>query len=165
MKKKISILLIGLFISIFFFISPKNQVFAQDCSPTIPCADGYRCVLEPLLQYKEGWCVKDNNSGEGVSVDLGQYLTLNNGQKVSDVFSTPADMVNLLVRVVFVIVGLILFAMIVFSGLAMISGSESESKEKAKTTMTSALIGFLVIFAAYWIMQIIKTFTGVDIGF
>ncbi len=100
-----------------------------------------------------------------VEIDLAEYLVLSDGQKVSDVFSTPADMVNLLVRVVFVLVGLILFAMIVISGLAMIAGSESESKEKAKTTMTSALIGFLVIFAAYWIMQIIKTFTGADIGF
>lgn len=102
---------------------------------------------------------------DDVEIDLSEYMVLRDGKKVSDVFSTPADMVNLLVRVVFVLVGLILFAMVVFSGLAMISGSESESKEKAKTTMTSALIGFLVIFAAYWIMQIIRTFTGADIGF
>ena len=63
-----------------------------------------------------------------VEIDLSEYMVLSDGQKVSDVFSTPADMVNLLIRVVFVLVGLILFAMIVFSGLAMISGSESESK-------------------------------------
>lgn len=102
---------------------------------------------------------------QNVNIDLSQYLTLSDGQRVSDVFDTPASMVNLLVRVVFVGVGLILFAMIVVSGLAMVASGTSESKDKAKTTMTSALIGFLVIFSAYWIMQIIKIFTGADIGF
>ena len=102
---------------------------------------------------------------QDVQIDLSEYLVLSDGQRVSEVFDTPASMVNLLVRVVFVGVGLILFAMIVISGLAMISSGTSENKEKAKTTMTSALIGFLVIFAAYWILQIIKIFTGADIGF
>jgi amino acid transporter len=102
---------------------------------------------------------------DDVEINPSEYLVLSDGKKVSDVFSTPADMVNLLVRVVFVLVGLILFAMIVFSGFSMIAGGGSENKEKAKTTMTSALIGFLLIFAAYWIMQIIKIFTGADIGF
>lgn len=102
---------------------------------------------------------------EGVEINLGDYLTLSNGQKVSEVFNTPASMVNLLVRVVFVAVGLILLFLIIFSGLSMIAGGTSDNKDKAKSTMTSALIGFLVIFGAYWIMQIIKVVTGADIGF
>jgi len=100
-----------------------------------------------------------------VEIDLSEYLTLSDGQRVSEVFDTPASMVNLLVRVIFVGVGIILFGMIVISGLAMVAGGTSESKDKAKTTMTSALIGFLVIFSAYWIIQIIQVFTGADIGF
>ena len=102
---------------------------------------------------------------QDVEIDLSEYLTLSDGQRVSEVFNTPASMVNLLVQVIFVGVGLILFAMIVISGLSMVAGGTSESKDKAKTTMTSALIGFLVIFSAYWIMQIIQVFTGADIGF
>jgi len=102
---------------------------------------------------------------QDVEIDLSEYLVLSDGQKVSEVFNTPASMVNLLVRVVFVGVGLILLVMIIVAGLAMIAGGTSDSKDKAKTTMTSALMGFLVIFAAYWIMQIIKIFTGADIGF
>lgn len=100
-----------------------------------------------------------------VEINLGDYLTLNNGQKVSEVFNTPASMVNLLVRVVFVAVGLILLFLIIFSGLSMVAGGTSDNKDKAKSTMTSALIGFIVIFGAYWIMQIIKVLTGADIGF
>ncbi len=92
-------------------------------------------------------------------------MRLRDGQKVSEVFQKPSDMVNLLVRVVFVGVGLFLFVLVVISGLSMISAGTTDSKDQAKTTMTSALIGFLVIFGAYWIMQIIKIFTGVDIGF
>jgi len=74
-------------------------------------------------------------------------------------------MINLLIRVVFVGVGLILLAMIIISGLSMIAAGTTESKDKASTTMTSALMGFLVIFAAYWILQIIQIFTGVNLGF
>ncbi len=102
---------------------------------------------------------------QDVEIDLTQYLVLSDGQKVSDVFNTPSSMINLLVKVVFVGVGLILLVLIVISGLSMIAGGTSDNKEKAKSTMTSALMGFLIIFAAYWIMQIIKIFTGADIGF
>jgi hypothetical protein len=100
-----------------------------------------------------------------IDVDLSQSLVLSDGQSLSAVFDTPASMVNLLIRVIFVGVGLILFAMIVIAGLSMIAGGTTESKDKAKTTMTSALIGFIVIFAAYWILQIIQTLTGANIGF
>lgn len=105
-----------------------------------------------------------NASGEA-EIDLTNFLRLRDGQRVSEVFQKPGDMVNLLVKVVFVGVGLVLFVLIVISGLTMIAGGTSDGKDKAKTTMTSALIGFLVIFSAYWIMQIIKILTGADIGF
>ncbi|MFA6814369.1 MAG: hypothetical protein WCR60_02365 [Patescibacteria group bacterium] len=103
--------------------------------------------------------------GGSVEIDLSEYLKLSSGQRLSRVFDTPSSMVNLLVRVIFVGVGLILFVMVVVSGLTMIAGGTSDSKDKAKTTLTSALIGFLVIFSAYWIIQIIQVFTGINIGF
>jgi len=138
MKKTVTLFLLVLFIFVsHFFLTQKGIL-----NPDIVRADT-----------------------EDVEINLSDYLVLSNGQKVSDVFNTPSSMVNLLVRVIFVGVGLILLAMIVVSGLSMIAGGKSENMEKAKSTMTSAVIGFLVIFAAYWIMQIIQIFTGADIGF
>jgi hypothetical protein len=120
-------------------------------------------ILKPGFIYAA--TQNESSQSADVRIDLSEYLTLGTGQRLSGRFDTPASMVNLLVRVIFVGVGLILLAMIVVSGLSMIAGGKSENMEKAKSTMTSAVIGFLVIFAAYWILQIIQIFTGANIGF
>lgn len=115
-----------------------------------------RGILNPNFIYADT---------EDVTIDLSEHLTLGTGQRLSERFDTPASMINLLIRVVFVGVGLILLAMIIISGLSMIAGGTTDSKDKASTTMTSAVMGFLIIFAAYWILQIIQIFTGVNLGF
>jgi hypothetical protein len=101
---------------------------------------------------------------ENVEVSLGDKLTLRDGSQVQEVFNSADDMVNLLIKVVFVGAGMVLFFMIVGAGFAMITGG-SDDKGKAKTTMTTALIGFLIMFSAYWIMQIIQLITGIDMNF
>ncbi|HNV45098.1 hypothetical protein KBB59_01155 [Candidatus Woesebacteria bacterium] len=138
MKKTITLFSLVLFIFVaYLFLTQKG-------------------ILTPNVIYAET---------ENVEIDLSEHLTLGNGQRLAEQFATPASMINLLIRVVFVGVGLILLAMIIISGLSMIAAGTTESKDKASTTMTSALMGFLVIFAAYWILQIIQIFTGVNLGF
>lgn len=44
-----------------------------------------------------------------------------------------------------------------------ISGGDQKAIDSAKKTITSALIGLLIVFSAYWIMEIIQTVTGVPI--
>jgi len=102
--------------------------------------------------------------GAGSAVDLGSCLTLQDGKSVSTVYKTPADLVNLVVRNIFIVAGLILFMLIIYSGFIFISGGEKEVT-KAKDILTTALIGLLIMFAAYWIVQIIKIVTGADILF
>jgi len=72
--------------------------------------------------------------------------------------------VNLVVRNIFIVAGLILFMLIIYSGFIFISGGEKEVT-KAKDILTTAIIGLLIMFAAYWIVQIIKIVTGADILF
>lgn len=63
-----------------------------------------------------------------------------------------------------ILAGLILFAMLVFGGFTMLSGAASkDGMEKGKHMVTSALIGFLIIFAAYWIIQIVQVIFGISI--
>ena len=108
-----------------------------------------------------------NNTQETgeVEIELADYLTLSDGQKVSDVFAKPSDLINLIVKVVFAGAGIILFAMVILSGLSMIAGAEGKTLDKAKSTMTSAMIGFGIMFAAYWILQVITLLTGAELGF
>jgi len=136
LKKRVLSLLVLCFLSLVFF--KPNLALAQTS-----------------VQFQ-------NVSDVGVSLD--DKLVLKDGSLVKDVFNSTDDMVNLLVGVIFVGTGLVLFVMTVGAGFAMIS-SKGGDKEKAKTTLTSALTGFVVMFAAYWIVQIIQLLTGVDMFF
>lgn len=101
---------------------------------------------------------------ESVDISLSDKLILKNGASVQNVFNSTDDMVNLIVKVIFVAAGFFLFLMIFGAGFAMVAG-DSKDKDKAKTTMTSAAIGFIIIFAAYWILQILQLVTGINMGF
>lgn len=150
MKNKF--LLIGfLFLALVlnFYSIKTNPVFAvQIADVGNPGEDGFGPVV----------------GVESVDIPLSDKLILKDGTPVKEVFNSTDDMVNLIVKVVFVGAGLVLFFMIIMAGFAMISG-DSKDKDKAKTTMTSAAIGFIVMFAAYWIMQIIQLLTGMNVGF
>ena len=100
-----------------------------------------------------------------VEINLAEYLTLSDGSRVDETFSTPADMVNIIVRVVFLIAGVILFIMIIVAGFNMITGANKQDLEKSKKTISGAALGFIAMFAAYWIMQLLSMITGANIGF
>lgn len=62
------------------------------------------------------------------------------------------------------IAGLILFGMLVFGGFTMLAGAaDKEAQEKGKKMITSALVGFFVIFATYWIAQLLQVIFKVNI--
>jgi hypothetical protein len=92
------------------------------------------------------------------------YLNPTSKTTVGAVYNTPTVLINLIVRNLFVVAGIILFFLIIYSGYQFISGGV-KGQEQAKTTMTTAIGGFIVMFAAYWILQIIKVVTGADILF
>lgn len=97
-------------------------------------------------------------------VKLGDELMLGN-KTISDVFSTPADLINMvLLPNMFFIAGFILLFLIVGGGISiMTAGQDSKQLNKAKEQVTNAAIGFVVIFTAYWIIQVIEFLTGVPI--
>lgn len=95
-------------------------------------------------------------------IDLGNCVRLNEEQAVRDVYQTPADLVNVIVPNLFVIAGVILFIFVIYAGFLFIQGS-SKGKDQAATVMTTAVVGFIVMFATYWIIQIIEVITGMQI--
>lgn len=101
---------------------------------------------------------------ESVEIPLNDKLVLKDGSPVQEVFNSTDDMLNLLVKVLFLGSGMVLLVMIIGAGLAMIQGGSSD-KEKSKKTMTSALVGLVIMLAAYWIMQILQLITGIYMGF
>jgi hypothetical protein len=72
--------------------------------------------------------------------------------------------VSLFLKISFVLAGLILLFYFVLGGWGMISSagkSDPKATEQAKATVTSAVIGFVVVFTAYWIVKLLGTLFGI----
>jgi len=97
-------------------------------------------------------------------VDYANYnnaIGLGNG---SNDFTTIGGIISAFLPYLLTIAGLILFGMLVMGGFTMLAGAaDKESQEKGKKMITSAVIGFFVIFAAYWIAQILQVIFKINI--
>ncbi len=120
-------------------------------------------MLSPLLSPKHIGKLLAASSGDP-NINLSDYLILKSGKKVSEVYSTPADMINLVVSNTFVIAGFLLFIFIIAAGFKIIS-SDSKGIQEGQTIITGVLTGFIIMFAAFWIIQILELITGVNIIF
>jgi len=84
------------------------------------------------------------------------------GTGTGNLSSTGAILTSLM-DYVFVIAGILLLFMIIASGYTlMTSAGNPEAMAKGKSRLTAALVGFLLVFAAFWILQIIEVFLGVQ---
>ncbi len=91
-------------------------------------------------------------------VDIGNKFGSRFGQDL-----TLGNLVNTLVPAAIVIAGVLLMFFIVFGGISMIAGAgsgDAQAGAKGKQAATYALIGFVVIFAAFWVIQLIQAITG-----
>ncbi|MFC1727723.1 hypothetical protein ACFL0Y_04330 [Patescibacteria group bacterium] len=98
-------------------------------------------------------------------VNIGNEYLVNDSSGVRSL-GTLGNLVSTLIANAYILAGIILLFLIVGGGITMIVGagqSRPESVGKGQKTITAALIGFLIIFASYWIIQIIEVITGLDI--
>lgn len=86
------------------------------------------------------------------------------GSTATSEYSSTSDLINNILPNVYIAGGLVIFFMIVFGGFTIIAGAGNPDKIKDGTkTITSAIMGLLVLFASYWIIQIIQLVTGASI--
>jgi len=65
---------------------------------------------------------------------------------------------------VYVIAGLILLVMLIVGGLGLMTAAGNPDKMKAGYgKITNALIGFLIIFVSYFVVQLVETILGIKI--
>lgn len=83
---------------------------------------------------------------------------------VADDLSTPGGIVTrFLAFYAFPIAGLILFVMLIWGGFEMLVGATSaKQKDAGKQRVTNALVGFMLLFASYWIAQILQVIFNVN---
>lgn len=75
---------------------------------------------------------------------------------------TVAGIVQALVQLILVVAALISFIFLVLGGIRWItSGGDKEGTAKAQGTITAALIGLVIVFAAWAIVNLLQTFFGI----
>lgn len=78
--------------------------------------------------------------------------------------STPGGIISRFLSFAFPIAGLLLFVLLVWGGLQILVGAGGKGgMEAGKKRITAAIIGFIMLFASYWIWQIIEIVFGVVI--
>ena len=105
------------------------------------------------LSLPNNYKIDDNLTGgvRGVS-----GLTLN--------LANPANIINAFISIFFIIAGLVLFGMLIGGGFTIFLSTGNPEKIKQGTAMiTNALVGFLIMFAAYWIIQLVEFSLGVKL--
>lgn len=96
-------------------------------------------------------------------IDLKKAVKLNNTQSVGELFDDPTDLINLLVPNLFILAGTVFFFLLVAGGFAIVSSGAADAIDKGKQQITIAILGFAIMFCAYWIIQIVELITGVPI--
>lgn len=71
------------------------------------------------------------------------------------------DIVSALVPFLFAGAGLLLLLYLLFGGFQlMTSAGDPKKMQEAKGRLTNALIGFLIVFVSFWLVQIIASVLG-----
>lgn len=96
-------------------------------------------------------------------INLGEFLKLSDGSNVKDVYSNPSVLVNVVVKNLFVIAGVLMFLWILYAGFKFIQAG-AQGKEEARKTLTAAVVGFTIMIAAYWVVQIVQVLTGAQMA-
>ncbi len=83
---------------------------------------------------------------------------------LADDLSTPRGILSQVLAYAFPLAGLILFVMLVWGGFEILSGATTKkSLDSGKQRITSAIVGFLLLFSSYWIMRVVEIVFSVNI--
>ena len=75
---------------------------------------------------------------------------------------TLGGLINQVISFIFPLAVLILFVMLFWAGFEMFSGAGDEgSLEKGKNRATMAVLGFVLLFMSYWLIQVVETIFGI----
>ena len=75
--------------------------------------------------------------------------------------TTLGTIVSLLLAYILPLAGIVLLLFLLFAGFQFLTSAGDPKKvEQAKERLTSALVGFVIVFAAYWIVQIVGAVLG-----
>lgn len=77
-----------------------------------------------------------------------------------------SSLVTLFVNAAFVLAGITLLVFFIMGGIGMIKSAgsgDAQEAAQAQKTVTSTLIGFIIVFASYWIVKLVGQIINVPI--
>ena len=78
--------------------------------------------------------------------------------------ATIGDVVSKLVPYLFVMAGLLLLLYLLYGGISlMLSGGDPKAIHSAKDKITGAVIGFIIVCASFWIVELVSRLLGITI--
>lgn len=135
-KNRYSVILVACFTIIFFLLSLS-------------------CLFPSFVQAKNPQPWRDLPGGDRC---VGQ-----NNPDVATIQGIECLFINL-VRVATPVVGLLLFIMLIIGSLKyLVSGGDPKKVQSARQALTWAIAGVVIFFGIWFILQLIKLITGVDV--
>ncbi len=79
------------------------------------------------------------------------------GSPVAGQLASPGGVVSRLLNFLFPLAGLVLFLLISWGGFEiLINSADQKGMEAGKNRVTAAIIGFILLFATYWMAQLVE---------
>ena len=165
--RKILFLTLSFFLCFYLFI-PKI-IYAGNCTnpePASRCTNDSDCL-------EENECIVIVTRGDGSQfcecrlqrpkkIKLPGNYTIEFPWGLN--FTDLGSVISKLLPYLYVIAGLILFGAIIISGFQFLfSAGDPKKTAGAKGCLTNAIIGFLIVFLSWWLIQIIEVIFHLDI--
>ena len=97
------------------------------------------------------------------TVEIKSPITIE-GKNLEEKFPNIGSIVTELLKYIFVLAGLTLFILLIIGGFSLLTSGGSPDKMKAaQGKITSAVIGFVIIFISYWLVRILEIVFGISI--
>lgn len=130
----------------------------------VPDANGGKCINDtPEIPQNPGGGTGGGGNGEPPLVGLGGILTSLAGQQSGGLFTFSGELklgtiVGKILPLLYTIAGMLLLVFMIFSGFKFLtSAGDAKKTEQAKDALTAAIVGFIIIIAAFFITQIANT--------
>ena len=110
----------------------------------------------------DGFNIFDNNPTSQDFQDLNPLEIAGTPEITERYFNSPGGIISRILLFAFPIAGLILFVMLSWAGFEIVMNAPSgKSVDAGKQRATSAIIGFIILFCSYWIMQAVELVFGI----
>lgn len=143
------------------FDPSSNKVCPSDC----PARNGICARTTRETSGSVNQRNTDTTFQNGVTSGVFSALNpLGESQGVDEDLSTPRGIISRIFVFGFPLAGFILFIMLIWGGFETLSGAaDKKSLDAGRQRITAAVFGFLMLFASYWIIQIVEYIFNVTI--